>query len=260
MARWPPLFAVQPFSRARRQGSAHSRSVVRKRAESRRGRNLLSESSVGLLLASLLVLRPYSAFAVLIDSSQVPPLLEMQAGWGVSLSEWRADGNCDVATGLVCDEGGFVTSMTLTSQQVPSGLPGPFPTAIGSLTHLTELALDLSTGGAASIPDSISSLRRLAALHLSGAALAGSMPSAIAQLTALASLSLLDSNMTGSVPAFLSALTQLTELALYNGAFTGVIPDTIASLTALQRLMLAHNNFTGSIPNSLSALSSLEYL
>ncbi|CAI7839855.1 unnamed protein product, partial [Closterium sp. NIES-54] len=68
-----------------------------------------------------------------------PPLLEMQAGWGMSLNEWRANGNCDAAMGLGCDEGGFVVSMTLTTDQVPAGLPGPFPTAIGSLTHLTDL-------------------------------------------------------------------------------------------------------------------------
>jgi Leucine-rich repeat (LRR) protein len=165
-----------------------------------------------------------------------------------------------------------------------SGLNGEFPKKIFQvptlqtldLTYNTLLEVSLPefypngslrammlsyTNFSGSLPASISNLKMLSTLYLSGCNFIGSIPnSKIANLTQLVSLDLSDNNFSGSILNSIASLTQLVFLDLSENNFSGSIPDSIASLTQLVILDLSENNFSGSIPDSIASLTQLVIL
>jgi Leucine-rich repeat (LRR) protein/sugar lactone lactonase YvrE len=174
--------------------------------------------------------------------------------------------------GIICNGDGYVTNISLYSNQLAGTLP--------DLSALTELLYVSLSGNqlTGSLPD-LSASTKLHTLAVNHNQLSGTLPD-LSALTQLKTLYLYDNQFTGSIPDLstltkledirlytnqltgampnLSALTQLQFLSFGNNKLTGTIPD-LSALTQLQNLRLYSNQFTGSIPD-LSALTQLQFL
>jgi subtilisin family serine protease/Leucine-rich repeat (LRR) protein len=156
--------------------------------------------------------------------------------------------------GVTCDGAGNVIELEL----VRNNLAGKFPDLSG-LTELTRLYLEQDTSGLAGpIPDSIGSLTNLRELTLvsSGYLAQSQLPSAIGNLTNLRILRLNFLGVNGSIPASFSNLTNLETLDLSGNLFSQ-LTDIFAPLVNLNYLNLRNTNLN-SIPASLSSLPLIE--
>ncbi|GJP32138.1 hypothetical protein CLOM_g16665, partial [Closterium sp. NIES-68] len=114
-------------------------------------------------------------------------LASMAAQWhaGDALASWQVDDVCGApagATGVTCQDGS-VTALSLSA----SGLSGPLPAELGSLSALTLLDLSYNklTG---SMLNSISNLTRLHTFDLHANKLNGSLPDSLSALKSLQKL------------------------------------------------------------------------
>ncbi|KAL9383447.1 hypothetical protein Peur_023770 [Populus x canadensis] len=139
------------------------------------------------------------------------------------------------------------------------GLTGSFPqyNLSNALSHLdlsyTRISIHLE-------PDSISHLKSVEKLYLSGCNFVGSNLDLLGNLTQLIELGLKDNQFGGQIPFSLGKLKQLKYLHLGNNSFIGPIPDSLFKLTQLEWLDLSYNRLTGLIPFQISRLSSLTAL
>lgn len=127
---------------------------------------------------------------------------------------------------------------------------------VGYVSRL-ELA---SRGLSGSIPDSVSTLKKLEVLAISHNPLTGSIPSSLGNLSELRHLNLGNSELSGAIPDSLGHLGQLLTLAISFTEVSGPIPDSLGNLTNLVTLNLRYNQLSDSIPTSLGNLSQLKYL
>ncbi|CAI5499443.1 unnamed protein product, partial [Closterium sp. Naga37s-1] len=138
---------------------------------------------------------------------------------------------CDFAEGISCDTSGMIVRMFLESFYLPG-----------------------------TIPASISNLRELTDLDLSGNELRGSLPTDIFTLTKLTHLRLDTNQFTGSIPSAIGMLTDLISIGFGENQFTGPIPGEISKLMALKVVNCDRNQLAGSIPSDLGNLGNLEEL
>ena len=96
--------------------------------------------------------------------------------------------------------------------------------------------------------------RRVVALNLAGAGLAGRIPAALGQLSRLVTLRLDDNRLRGSVPAALGRLANLEVLRLNNNALHGTLPPALGELPRLRVVRVAGNEFSGRLPAGLREL------
>ncbi|KAI5571359.1 hypothetical protein BDE02_11G089300 [Populus trichocarpa] len=139
------------------------------------------------------------------------------------------------------------------------GLTGSFPqyNLSNALSHLdlsyTRISIHLE-------PDSISHLKSVEEMYLSGCNFVGSNLDLFGNLTQLIELGLKDNQLGGQIPFSLGKLKQLKYLHLGNNSFIGPIPDSLVKLTQLEWLDLSYNRLIGLIPFQISRLSSLTAL
>eukprot|EP00258_Populus_trichocarpa_P051347 XP_024467366.1 receptor-like protein Cf-9 [Populus trichocarpa] len=134
------------------------------------------------------------------------------------------------------------------------GLTGSFPqyNLSNALSHLdlsyTRISIHLE-------PDSISHLKSVEKLYLSGCNFVGSNLDLFGNLTQLIELGLKDNQFGGQIPFSLGKLKQLKYLHLGNNSFIG--PIQISRLSSLTALLLSNNQLIGRIPSQISRLSGL---
>ncbi len=137
-----------------------------------------------------------------------------------------------------------------------TGLSGPIPLELTSLTSLKELYLNQNalTGP---IPPQLDNLTSLEILNLGGNPLTGPIPPELGNLTNLRGLGIVGSTVTGPIPPELGNLTNLIELWLAFSGLSGSIPPELGSLTNLTDLWLSSNNLSGPVPPELGNLTNL---
>ncbi|CAN6453847.1 unnamed protein product [Victoria cruziana] len=112
-----------------------------------------------------------------------------------------------------------------------TGLTGPIPPAICTLTRLTFLRLDWNQ-------------------------LSGPIPACLSNLHDVTYLDLFFNQLTGPIPASLSQFRKLMALHLDRNQLTGQIPDSFGRFRgSVPGLFLSHNNLTGQIPAYLGAMN-----
>ena len=162
------------------------------------------------------------------------------------LSEWY---------GVTTDGRGQVTALSLFS----NGLSGTLPPALGQLTYLQRLHLQINRLSG-EIPLELAGLASLQELNLAHNVLSGEIPVELGGLSQLQRLGLGLNQLSGRIPPELAGLTELLELDLGNNRLTGEFPVELGGLTLLQVLDLGGNQLTGGIPLELVGLTHLEEL
>ena len=145
-------------------------------------------------------------------------------------------------------------------------LTGTIPPAIGKLTELRVLTLDMDelTGG---IPPELASLTKLEVLDLMGSwradnFLTGTIPPQLGNLSNLRVLNLSGNGLVGNIPVELGQLQNLEVLYLYGNPLQGHLPRELGNLGSLQVLILGggQNQLSGEIPAELGNLANLTRL
>ena len=162
------------------------------------------------------------------------------------LSEWH---------GVTTDGRGQVTALSLFG----NGLSGTLPPALGQLTHLQTLHLQIN-GLGGEIPPELTGLASLQELNLAHNGLSGEIPVELGGLSQLQRLDLGLNQLTGRIPPELAGLTDLLELDLGNNQLIGEIPVELGGLTLLQVLDLGGNQLTGRIGRELAGFTQLQEL
>lgn len=183
--------------------------------------------------------------------------------WGMkpvlaSANAWFSTLNECIWEGIICDDEGSVTSMSLDDRQ----LTGRLANDVGLLTALTAITLSRNslTGSLEDMLDSLTKLT-LTVLELESNQLDGSVPETISNFTALQVLNIRDNQIDGDLPESLSSMTGLeTFNAAFNAHLGGVIPSSLAVLTALTHLDLRACDFVGSLPDIFDQLTNLQML
>eukprot|EP00529_Nitzschia_sp_RCC80_P015625 CAMPEP_0113483590 /NCGR_PEP_ID=MMETSP0014_2-20120614/23512_1 /TAXON_ID=2857 /ORGANISM="Nitzschia sp." /LENGTH=694 /DNA_ID=CAMNT_0000377141 /DNA_START=147 /DNA_END=2231 /DNA_ORIENTATION=+ /assembly_acc=CAM_ASM_000159 len=109
------------------------------------------------------------------------------------------------------------------------------------------------------LPDEISWLRSLKALHVQRNRIGGQIPPSFSKLKNLASLGLMELGLSGTIPSFFGELTALSALALSKNEFYGTIPSSLSKLKGMRLLGLDGNKLTGNI-TPIKSMTSLEAL
>ena len=110
------------------------------------------------------------------------------------------------------------------------------------------------------IPQWLSSLKKLTRLDLSGNRFRGTIPSEFSELTALKYLDLSSNfNLNGALPTELSELTSLEVFDVGHNQFTGLFPEWVCTEN-VTRLSIDTNGFMGTLPLALTKLQSVTLL
>jgi hypothetical protein len=157
-----------------------------------------------------------------------------------------------------------LTHLRMIELATMSGLVGPIPTQLCSLTTLRRLCI-CRCGLTGEIPKEIGQLVGLEELQLFGNHLSGTIPTSLGNLTELKLLSL--GEYTGGndfkpmpLPACFASLKNLEALFMANCHLRGPLPHWIEKLTELRQLDLQHNSLSGTIPKEIGKLQNLLYL
>ena len=210
---------------------------------------------------------------------------------------WNSDLPLDQWAGVVLDENGYVSGLTLN---LPEGASvSTMPDEIGDLHSLTELYIDgpttmsenilgcrmlqsitiqdlygtipaeltacteltyISINGVnayGEIPADIGNLAKLRVLDISNTGISGSIPASLGNCTELRTLWLQYNSLTGNIPSELAGCTKLKVIRLHHNSLSGEIPEAIGQMPALKRLSVYYNQLSGAIPQSLQDNASL---
>jgi len=164
-----------------------------------------------------------------------------------SLSSWNPRKNCCDWIFIHCD--GTTSRVIWLAIQFDSGVPdpefsGPISSSVGNLTYLERLEFNQLPKITGQIPATISKLKNLKYLTISGTNVAGPTPSFLGQLKNLELLDLHSNKLTGSIPSSLSQLTNLKQLFLHDNKLSGPIPASLGQLN-LERIVLSKNRLVG---------------
>jgi Leucine-rich repeat (LRR) protein len=147
---------------------------------------------------------------------------------------WMGRMNVCTWFGVVCDENGLVTSLSLSDNNLMGPIPADLKT-LGNL-HTIELHKNLLSG---QIPSSLFEMNELKILYLDGNQLEGGISDSIGQMSKLEKLTLNDNQLSGDIPSTIGELDNLDMLWLYNNpAVTGNIPAEIGNCQKLSEYML----------------------
>ena len=162
---------------------------------------------------------------------------------------WNSDLPLDQWAGVVLDENGYVSGLTLN---LPEGASvSTMPDEIGNLHSLTELYID----GPTTLSENISDCRMLQSITILD--LYGTIPAELTVCTELTYISISGTNAYGSIPTEIGNLSKLEILGIYNTGISGSIPASLGNCTELRTLWLRNNNLSGSIPTELTGCPNL---
>ena len=210
---------------------------------------------------------------------------------------WNSDLPLDQWAGVVLDENGYVSGLTLN---LPEGASvSTMPDEIGNLNSITELYIDgpttmsenisgcrmlqsitvqdlyetipaeltactelsyisiKGTNAYGEIPTDIGNLSKLRVLDIRSTGITGSIPASLGNCTELRTLWLQENSLTGNIPSELAGCTKLEVIRLHHNSLSGEIPEAIGQMPALKRLSLCGNQLSGAIPQSLQDNASL---
>ena len=162
---------------------------------------------------------------------------------------WNSDLPLDQWAGVVLDENGYVSGLTLN---LPEGASvSTMPDEIGNLNSITELYID----GPTTMSENISGCRMLQRITILD--LYETIPAELTACTELTYISIKGTNAYGEIPADIGDLSKLRVLDIRSTGISGSIPASLGNCTELHTLWLQHNYLSGSIPSELTGCSSL---
>lgn len=223
---------------------------------------------------------PIRCIPVTADRDVLVALYEATAGpdWD-ERDNWLTDAAINVWHGVKTNDEGYVTSISLSYNNLTGSLPpelgdlahldtlylsinrlsGPIPPELGQMEALVELSLsDNRLSGP--LPKEIGNLKNLKKLWFSDNAIRGPLPPEIGDMVSLEDLVFYRNQVSGSLPAELGRLRSLKLIGAQNNRLEGRIPASLGNLASLESLDLSINGFTGGIPRELGNLSNLEFL
>ncbi len=165
--------------------------------------------------------------------------------WNVK-HNWCSDKPLSQWYGVMCDSKGYVTSLTLRS----NNLLGDFSECIGKLSKLESIDFDDNTL-MGSIPASLFSLKNLKALNLQRNPLTGDFPVEIGNLESLETLVIGLTDISGSLPSSISNLKNIKYVYLAGNNLSGSIPPEVSVLMDAPYFRIEGNYFTGKIPDEV---------
>ena len=192
---------------------------------------------------------------------------------------WLSNRSLNTWYGIVTDEEGYVTEVSLVENNIAGPIPpefgsltrlevlemyynhlsGEIPPELGNLSNLVHLGLyENELEGA--IPPELGNLPRLRDFHLSENQLTGTIPAALGNLPVVVDFGVQNNNLTGPIPPEFGGLTSLVLLSLYNNNLSGPIPPEIGNLSNLELFDAGENQFDGPLPPEFSKLAKLERL
>ena len=162
---------------------------------------------------------------------------------------WNSDLPLDQWAGVVLDENGYVSGLTLN---LPEGASvSTMPDEIGDLHSLTELYID----GPTTMSENILGCRMLQSITIQD--LYGTIPVELTACSELTYISIKGVNAYGEIPANIGNLAKLRVLDISNTGISGSIPASLGNCTELRTLWLRNNNLSGSIPTELTGCPNL---
>ena len=199
--------------------------------------------------------------------------------------EWRRNGNwltdksVIMWSGIVTDEEGYVTEISLPWNNLTDSLPpelgnlarlavlslhgnsltGRIPPELGKLTELHVLSLS-GNKLEGPIPPEIGGLVSVDSIYLSENNLSGPIPPEFGNLVNLEFLWLFENELSGPLPAEFGKLKKLKTMSLVDNELEGPLPPELGDMTSLEHIRLGRNKITGSIPTELGKLQNLRYL
>ena len=139
---------------------------------------------------------------------------------------------------------------------------GTIPASLNSLTTLTYLMLDGSSGISGTIPD-LSGLTSLSFISMkSMPAISGSLPASLGALPAVWYLDLTSTPVTGAIPASLCTMPALSQLVLTSTSVNGSLPACLATAMAtgpLRIIAVDSTNLAGVIPSAIASYCSYTF-
>ncbi|XVE83227.1 hypothetical protein DITRI_Ditri16bG0070700 [Diplodiscus trichospermus] len=210
-----------------------------------------------LLLLLFLGLASASGF----DPSELQSLLEFKKGiktdpFDKVLSVWDPDNRPDATswTGLTRDpNSGFIVSLNLDRLGLVGDLKFHTLTPLKNLQNLS-LSGNAFTGRVAPALGSITSLQQL---DLSDNQFVGTIPARITDLYGLNYLNLSGNKFDGGLPSGFRNLQQLRVLDLHNNALRGDIGELLSELRNVEHVDLSYNEFYGGLSVAVENVSSL---
>ncbi|KAL6993099.1 hypothetical protein U1Q18_011218 [Sarracenia purpurea var. burkii] len=221
-------------------------------------------------LTRLLSLFLFSRILVSSSPDELRSLLEFKKGirddpLGKVLNSWNQSSTDPNACpqsfyGVVCDDAGNVTAILLDRL----GLVGDLKfVTLSGLKLLKNLSLSGNSFTGRLVP-ALGSITTLQHLDLSGNLFFGPIPARINDLWALNYLNLSANNFTGGFPSGIRNLQQLKLLDLHSNGLWGDIQDLFTELRNVEYVDLSSNMFFGSLTldlqNIWSLVNSAQYL
>ena len=163
---------------------------------------------------------------------------------------WNSDLPLDQWAGVVLDENGYVSGLTLN---LPEGAFA-MPDEIGDLHSLTELYID----GPTTMSENILGCRMLQSITIQD--LYGTIPAELTACTELTYILIKGANAYGEIPANIGNLAKLEILKVYSTGISGSIPASLENCTELRTLWLQYNSLTGNIPSELAGCTKLKVI
>ncbi|XP_042497839.1 probable inactive receptor kinase At5g10020 [Macadamia integrifolia] len=212
----------------------------------------------------LLLILPLLFFGVLGSEDEVRSLLEFKKGirddpLGRVLNSWdrstvEADGCPRAWYGVVCDDNTVsVTALVLEELNLSGDLK--FSTLTG-LRMLTNLSLSGNFFSGRLVP-SLGGMSSLQYLDLSRNQFYGPIPARMNDLWGLNYLNLSSNNFTGGFPSGIRNLQQLKVLDLHFNGLWGDIGDFLSELRNVEYVDLSFNMFSGGLSLGVDNISSL---
>ncbi|KAL0304997.1 UNVERIFIED_CONTAM: hypothetical protein Sangu_3059500 [Sesamum angustifolium] len=126
---------------------------------------------------------------------------------------------------------------------------------------LEELVFVENPGLVGSLDGTISNLRSLRRLVLTGSGVSGGISDGFGELVNLEQLTVSRNKFKGEIlMATFQNLKKLRVLDLSDNGLEGKVPESIGNLTEVLKIDLSYNGFSGRIPEILKGLKSLEFL
>ena len=132
-----------------------------------------------------------------------------------------------------------------------NNLTGSIPSTISNLTGLERLSITFNNDPSESLL-TISKLKKITELTISGGGYSGRIPSIIGSLTNLTSLTIIHTKFTGSIPLEIGNLSKLEKLDVSKNKLTSDVPDSVGKLVKLTKLDISGNQITGGWPASMA--------
>ncbi|CAI5481390.1 unnamed protein product [Closterium sp. Yama58-4] len=135
----------------------------------------------------------------------------------------------------------------------------PFPVTITALKHLTLLSIT-GSGLSGSLPAALFTMPNLKHLDLTNNKLSGRIPDAVGLATCLQTMDLSSNYLHGSLPASMGNLSHLTSLTLTDINLNGTLPAALFTIPTLKHLVITKTAISGSIPNEVGLATGLQTL